>query len=715
MRASIPALQRGLVWSPQKVELLWDSVLRGFPVGCLVVSRGVDEQQRRKDPGVTHHLLDGQQRCNALALGYHDPFANGAGQVRGNISESILWLDLAPMGTARDKIRQLPDSSTREFLVRVTTLAHPWGYSPGDDAAKLSAGEARMTIDFEFGDGPKPSKRPASRELLPWRSNAAVPLSWLMLATGEEGAPKDGAIFWREVTRRLEEVSALKKWPKLALEFMAQPDVADELEKIHRAICRAVQTKIVALVAPDELLMPIRQERRAANPNAGNIANIEHLFNRLNRQGSPLEGEELIYSMIKAYWPEMVDVIKQVKPLRFPASHLVALGIRAALTPPGSSKLARGLGIPRLRTIATAAAPEEGEVATAEFRQRRMIQTFLGIDQGEGIRNSGRLANGCATVDRWLAYQDAGDHGLPPVLVSSFARKSPDFYLVLLLMADGLRDRGQEDPRWGEILPGVATLLHWFAKGDRRPEIADFLWESQSGGVTPENLLAGLSRAFNADLIVLPRHPNDLRTFIDFPNDESISKWRWWQSLIDTGSEEDRARNTREWWSFLEATRREKELLIYAQRQYLMVTFPDYDPSRRDLWESHNRPWDYDHIHANDYISHKQGTYADFCRQWGDCIGNFRALPFEQNRADGKQSALEKLGDDPDAMRDCLILSTAEIAAFSHKHQARHESSKARDLADTIWRRFIRIYESWYGAARIASLLPSRRESETSH
>ena len=30
----VPALQRGLVWEPHQVELLWDSILRGFPIGA---------------------------------------------------------------------------------------------------------------------------------------------------------------------------------------------------------------------------------------------------------------------------------------------------------------------------------------------------------------------------------------------------------------------------------------------------------------------------------------------------------------------------------------------------------------------------------------------------------------------------------------------------------------------------------------------------------
>ena len=43
----IPELQRGLVWKPAQVELLWDSILRGFPIGSfcslifLIIKRGI--------------------------------------------------------------------------------------------------------------------------------------------------------------------------------------------------------------------------------------------------------------------------------------------------------------------------------------------------------------------------------------------------------------------------------------------------------------------------------------------------------------------------------------------------------------------------------------------------------------------------------------------------------------------------------------------------
>ena len=74
----IPALQRGLVWKPRQVELLWDSILRGFPIGSFMLSDVVDEKESGK-----YYLMDGQQRYNAISIGY-----NSVKQAR-----AMLWID----------------------------------------------------------------------------------------------------------------------------------------------------------------------------------------------------------------------------------------------------------------------------------------------------------------------------------------------------------------------------------------------------------------------------------------------------------------------------------------------------------------------------------------------------------------------------------------------------------------------------------------------
>ena len=68
--ARIPSLQRGAVWEPQQIEMLWDSIMRGFPIGSIVISKKIETQKDKKQitlssnlapqKETSHHILDGQ-------------------------------------------------------------------------------------------------------------------------------------------------------------------------------------------------------------------------------------------------------------------------------------------------------------------------------------------------------------------------------------------------------------------------------------------------------------------------------------------------------------------------------------------------------------------------------------------------------------------------------------------------------------------------------
>ena len=60
----LPSIQRGFVWKSKQVEDLWDSILRGYPIGSFLFSK----------TGEKLYLMDGQQRATSIFLGHFNPF-----------------------------------------------------------------------------------------------------------------------------------------------------------------------------------------------------------------------------------------------------------------------------------------------------------------------------------------------------------------------------------------------------------------------------------------------------------------------------------------------------------------------------------------------------------------------------------------------------------------------------------------------------------------
>src|SRR5580704_3902705 len=80
-RLLLPPIQRSVVWSNEQVINYWDSLLRGYPAGTMMVHRvqtgeGDASSKGRDAEGTTceakegdFHLFDGQQRMVAILLG----------------------------------------------------------------------------------------------------------------------------------------------------------------------------------------------------------------------------------------------------------------------------------------------------------------------------------------------------------------------------------------------------------------------------------------------------------------------------------------------------------------------------------------------------------------------------------------------------------------------------------------------------------------------
>ena len=407
-KVTIPALQRGLVWSPSQIELLWDSLFRGIPIGSLVVCKRIEQQRieelNNNDNEEYFHLLDGQQRVNAIQLGFDD-FNNSK-----NPKKSILWLDLKPT---------ILPNSTRNYLFRVTTTAHPWGYYPDDSANRLSAIVIRNGLEKYTRDPFNPEYiRPKPDEIHPFNSNYAVPLSILWEAYYQNNRQN----FKDNIINILSNSYNKCYWIEQVLKN--HEDWSTNIDYIYNGLTIAANTQIIVLKTPDNLLEETKQEQNNSKENEKDITAIEHLFQRLNRQGTELNGEELTYSMIKAYWPKIKTGIENIEKENklMPASRLISLAIRTIVSETNTDKkISAPYNVTNIRKLA--------KDNTKECLRNDIIN-FINND----ITDTSSLLSCCKEVDSILGVNNNKDWGLPPVLRSSIAYETPELYLLLILL-----------------------------------------------------------------------------------------------------------------------------------------------------------------------------------------------------------------------------------------------------------------------------------------
>src|SRR5487761_495052 len=130
-RLFLPPIQRSVVWSNEQVINYWDSLLRGYSAGMMLVhsvknGKGNASRKGRDADGMTREaneidfqLFDGQQRMTAVLLGLS----------KGEMKDSRkLWIDLGTQPTS---------GSGLMFQLRITSTGQPFGYKPDAPNQKI--------------------------------------------------------------------------------------------------------------------------------------------------------------------------------------------------------------------------------------------------------------------------------------------------------------------------------------------------------------------------------------------------------------------------------------------------------------------------------------------------------------------------------------------------------------------------------------------------
>ena len=633
--ASVPALQRGLVWSPQQNELLWDSLLRQIPIGAIILSP-MNIAQSKGIP-CTHLILDGQQRCNAIALGFDiDPFAS---KCESDKNKSVLWLDLSPDENSLFK-------TTRKFLFRVTTSAHPWGYRITDDTGRAACLDTKTIRDAVRRTTVK-GRRPYTSETYPYYANIPMPMGWVIDAF--KNSDSVGGF-----------IGELTKWAaripfddlKMRVMDFCKNNESD-VRGIYDGLKRVFNSMVIAINSPKEIV--------EESPRSDGQSTIEHLFTRINRQGTPLDGEELVYSTIKSFWPEIEGVVNKCAKGRMVCSRMLSLALRFFFTDTSEEHWSGGVGINRIKNISET--------------EKEKVKLFL---------ENGMEAL-LVSVDEWLIYKDR--KGLPKVLKTAVAQKTPELYLLLLTLA-----KNNVDIRRHSIV--ALTLLLYFydfrIRKSRREEVCKYIIkELYANGFTEKVLQKAVAYS-------MTREGND----------------RWLIGVLDLRNVLDELRSSEyklsafpaetPWLETLNRFRNNKEFLLFVQAGFLEETFKDYDPARKDLWAEYNRPWDYDHIMPQSVVNRWGHDTVDN-QTWLWCIGNFAAIPLEENRSKNDREDWQYYDE---RKRRWPEIFDVEKITTSYKEDNADDGGLS--FRSAVCKRFVRLYTMLYEA--IEPLLPENHD-----
>ncbi len=634
---TVPSLQRGLVWKAKQMEMLWDSILRGFPIGSFVIASFPEIGEEE-----SFHLLDGQQRMNAIKLGCQGMSVDGK-------NLPILWYDLAPKGNI---------NSTRKHWIRVSTPAHPWGYKNDDECSTLSADQKREACK-KFGA--KDTFRPETSEAWPAEAGLPVPISILVRA-GFDAI--DATSFSSKVMELLGIEPLPQKW-RDEFEEACKETLKEKGRELSIPFSSLQNYRVTTAYIPKifELEMQSLGEERIQQ-----VDEIECLFDRMNTLGTRISSEDLHYSIIKAHFPpELKKENERVAENIMPPAHLVMLAFRLALSPSCLDKTEKEVNLQAPLSLARIRAISRDKKNDRE----KICSLFLAID---GISPLGGIVTQLNTWMKYWKSADNGDPRLPPALLLEIILHSPEVYLLLMWL---IREDKEAAVVTQKLCLQLATIIRWFA--DKKTDVCQaIVQECIRCGLSIDSVRRGLFFSIENNWLQ-PVFPDSVL--------KKEKGWHGWDVWANSP-----------YWDWLKMVREQKGLLLYAQRHYLAEKFYSYDPANIGLFAENNRPWDMDHIIPQDWIGSKQGSEREFCKQWLNNIGNFAAIPFEINRSKSDSDDWNEYKGSKDKL--LFDESFCEI-----NNRVTFDKKMAQRFAESVRDRMAEIYASWHVGLGIDELL----------
>lgn len=628
----LPPIQRNAVWNIAQVERLWDSMLRGFPIGSvLLANRAVGQSARpltsnQQSQAITegYFLLDGQQRTRALLLGFQ-PTAT-----------SRLWVDLDP------RLRfDNPEYNDRQFMLRLLTGHQPWGMRSHNAEEKLSESrkaEARQIL----GDARRydylifPVPQPPTNAMPSWPVDARMPVpldALIQLCGGWSGQFTVPA--WEQVCQ-------------LAPPHLSMPEASPAHFAVLMAALERLLTRSSVGSQPSRSIPLLLHPEPAASDTTStdNVPDsVETLFRRVNAGGTVLAGEEMAYSLLKSSWDQAYDLVSQIVQHEqvgylFPPTGVVMAAARLARRKQGHLR-DLSASIPQFRRwlSQTPSAAEPISFLAA-------MQELLSPPSGQPLA---RFAQVLVEFCRLALYNPASttaDSGLPQKLL--LAIHPMLLHPILCWVLDNLDESTRLQANRLPVLRYLMYVLIMKPEAQKFGRLAsDVLGVQTAGQDFPDRAIyqRWLQEAAAAPM------PSQGELLADLPAHTTAGWFSHAQELFGPSDATDE-RPANPFHSFRQQFWHHRALILWFQRAYLQQWFTGYNPMSQDAADT---PYDYDHIVPYSHVV-SQGRSMDlqeggeganrfdwYRRFYVNSVGNYRAWPAWANRSDGNECHTDKL------------------------------------------------------------------------
>jgi hypothetical protein len=287
-KIGLPGFQRNAVWNEERVEDLWDSILCHFPIGSILLARYQDfssvgmrnlqltRSQEYPDTligagGDGYIVVDGQQRLNAISLGYL-PFEHS--------SAARLWIDLAG-----------PQEPTkRQFDFYLCTREHPFG-------PRLKKEEKRNALKIIAKEGVDDSELSLD---MTFPYSARIPLPFVELCQ------------WIRQGEDLDTILHALTSENVHLSGKALEHIRAKISggRVAGSFLNDLRSAVQEVVYGSDYSVPlILIEKRSAWMTEEKLGK---LFERVNINGQVPPQAELFFSALKLRMPEINNYVAEV-------------------------------------------------------------------------------------------------------------------------------------------------------------------------------------------------------------------------------------------------------------------------------------------------------------------------------------------------------------------------------------------------------------------